>query len=117
MAKKPINQSIPPNPHPVLPPPNMPAPKTKRGDETRNALVNLLEAVDGAQQMKDTGSPQEKVMEHLQLAIADFMISPGIRCDQGAIGFGITLNRIVVEAKYSDAFGSYEVTYTARRFD
>lgn len=99
-------------------PPAIPAPrKAKRGDETRNALVNLLEAVDGAQQMKDGGEPQEKVMEFLQLAIADFMISPGIHCDVGAIGFGITLNRIVVEAKYSDDSGQYEVTYTARSFD
>jgi hypothetical protein len=116
MAKKhPTNPNIPANPHPVQPPANMPAPK--RGDETRNALVNLLEAVDGAQMMKDKGEHQEKVMEHLQLAIADFMISPGIHCDVGAIGFGITLNRIVVEAKYSDDSGAYEVTYTARRFD
>lgn len=115
MTKKP---NIPANPHPVKAPANLPAPRvTKRGDETRNTLVNLLEAVDGAQQMKDSGETQEKVMEFLQLAIADFMISPGIRCDQGAIGFGITLNRIVVEAKYSDEFGSYEVTYTAKRFD
>lgn len=91
-------------------------PQPKRGDETRNALVNLLECVDGAQQMKDAGEKEAKVMEYLQLAIADFMISPGIRCDQGAIGFGITLNRIVVEAKYSDDSGSYEVTYTAKRF-
>ena len=87
----------------------------KRGDETRNALVNLLEAVDGAQLMKDSGESQEKVIDFLQEAIAKFRTTPGVSCDQGAIGFGITLNRICVEVKYADDSGSYEVTYSARR--
>jgi hypothetical protein len=97
--------------------PTEPTPAPKRGDESRNALVNLLEAVDGAQQMKDNGFFQDKTMNYLQAAVETFVATPGIYCDRNGVGYGITLNRIVIEAKYSDAFGSYEVTYTARRFD
>jgi hypothetical protein len=88
-----------------------------RGDETRNALVNLLENIDGAQQMKDAGKPQEDVIGYVETAIVDFKATPGISCDGGAIFFGITLGRITLDVTYTDATGEVAVTYMAKRRD
>ncbi len=56
--------------------PNIPAPTPSaspqprhRDDLGRNALVNLLENIDGAQTMKDAGKPQEEVIGYVERAV------------------------------------------------
>ena len=95
--------------------PNIPKAAPKRGDETRNALVNLLENIDGAQQMKEAGKPQEEVIGYVETSIADFKATPGISCDGGAIFFGITLGRITLDVTFSDESGEMSITYMAKR--
>jgi len=117
MSKKhPTNPSIPANPHPVQPPAGMPQPR-HRDDLGRNALVNLLENIDGAQTMKDAGKPQEEVIGYVETAIAEFKSTPGVSCDGGAIFFGITLGRITLDVTFSDDKGEVSVTYMAKRRD
>ena len=101
-----------PKPNPTPAP--APAPR-HRDDLGRNALVNLLENIDGAQQMKDSGEPQDKVIGYVEQAIAEFKATPGVSCDGGAIFFGITLGRITVDVTFSDAEGEMSVTYMAHR--
>jgi hypothetical protein len=66
--------------------PTIPQPR-HRDDLGRNALVNLLENIDGAQTMKDAGKPQEEVIGYVETAIAEFKATPGVSCDGGAIFF------------------------------
>jgi hypothetical protein len=86
-----------------------------RDDLGRNAIVNLLENIDGAQQMKDADKPQEEVIGYVESAIAEFKSTPGISCDGGAIFFGITLGRITLDVTFTDATGEMAVTYMAKR--
>ena len=104
MAKKPTTPTTSPQPR-------------HRDDLGRNALVNLLENIDGAQTMKDAGKPQDEVIGYVEQAIAEFKSTPGVSCDGGAIFFGITLGRITLDVTFSDPAGEVSVTYMAKRRD
>jgi hypothetical protein len=105
-----------PKANPKIVPPTIPQPR-HRDDLGRNALVNLLENIDGAQTMKDAGKPQEEVIGYVETAIAEFKSTPGVSCDGGAIFFGITLGRITLDVTFSDPAGEVSVTYMAKRRD
>jgi hypothetical protein len=96
--------------------PTIPQPR-HRDDLGRNALVNLLENIDGAQTMKDAGKPQDEVIGYVEQAIAEFKSTPGVSCDGGAIFFGITLGRITLDVTFSDPAGEVSITYMAKRRD
>ena len=96
--------------------PTIPQPR-HRDDLGRNALVNLLENIDGAQTMKDAGKPQEEVIGYVENAVAEFKSTPGVSCDGGAIFFGITLGRITLDVTFSDPAGEMSITYMAKRRD
>jgi hypothetical protein len=96
--------------------PTIPQPR-HRDDLGRNALVNLLENIDGAQIMKDAGKPQEEVIGYVEQAVAEFKSTPGVSCDGGAIFFGITLGRITLDVTFSDPAGELSITYMAKRRD
>jgi hypothetical protein len=103
-----------PKANPKVVPPTIPQPR-HRDDLGRNALVNLLENIDGAQIMKDAGKPQEEVIGYVETAIGEFKSTPGVSCDGGAIFFGITLGRITLDVTFSDPAGELSVTYMAKR--